>query len=134
MAIFSRGKKSDEGELATLESDSELDLPVKPASRPGAGGQVPTRPQAAPPVGPGDNRTTDSRGNAPRSPENRPMEGKAVAEIARPVDMARRLVDAPSAQPMAARSSEPELRKLTVGREISLQGDITHCDQLVVEG
>ena len=53
-----------------------------------------------------------------------------MAEIARPADMARRLVEAPP----AARSSEPELRKLTVGREISLQGDITHCDQLVVEG
>ncbi|HEY7989769.1 MAG TPA: polymer-forming cytoskeletal protein [Stellaceae bacterium] len=135
MAIFSRGKKSDEGELATMESDSELDLPVKPASRPGAGGPVPARPHPVPPVGPGDNRATESRGNAPRSPENKPMEGKVVAEIARPADMARRLVDAPNAPPApSSRSSEPELRKLTVGREISLQGDITHCDQLVVEG
>jgi cytoskeletal protein CcmA (bactofilin family) len=132
MAIFSRSKKAeDEGEVATLETDSELDLPVKPASRPSVGGAVPNRPAAMPPPGPGDNRP-DSRGNAPRSPETRPMEGKAVADMTRPSDMARRLVDSPAAP--ASRSSEPETRKLTVGREISLQGDIAHCDQLVVEG
>jgi cytoskeletal protein CcmA (bactofilin family) len=130
MAIFSRSKKAgDEGEIATLEHDSELDLPVKPASRPVAGGAVPHRPVATPPMAAGDNRVPDSRGNPARSGEIRTMEGKAVAEVARPADMARRLVEAPP----AARA-EPELRKLTVGREISLQGDITHCDQLVVEG
>jgi cytoskeletal protein CcmA (bactofilin family) len=130
MAIFSRGKKSgDEGGAATLEADSELDLPVKPASRPSVGGAVPHRPAAVPPLGSGENRGAESRGNPPRSGETKAMEGKAVAEIARPSDMARRLVEAPP----AARA-EPELRKLTVGREISLQGDITHCDQLVVEG
>src|SRR6185312_11685339 len=137
MAIFSRGKKSDEDDLATMESDSELDLPVKPAARSGAGGPVPQRPQAVPPVGPGDNRAIDSRGNAPRSPDSKQMEGKSVAEVARPADMARRLVDSPNVpagSPASIRAAEPELRKLTVGREISLQGDITHCDQLVVEG
>jgi cytoskeletal protein CcmA (bactofilin family) len=131
MAIFSRSKKTeDEGDVATLETDSELDLPVKPASRAGAGGAVPARPAAVPPIGPAEIRAAESRGIAPRAGETRTMEGKAVAEIARPSDMARRLVDAPP----AARAAEPEMRKLTVGREISLQGDITHCDQLVVEG
>ena len=131
MAIFSRSKKADdEGDVATLEQDSELDLPVKPASRPSAGGTVPHRPAAMPPMGPGDHRAPDSRGNPPRPVETKGMEGHTVAETARPVDMARKLVEAP---PSALRG-EPELRKLTVGREISLQGDITHCDQLIVEG
>ena len=136
MAIFSRSKKAgDEGDVATLEQDSELDLPVKPASRPAAVGPVPAvpnRPAAMPPPGSGENRAPNSRGNAPRSAEPKPMEGKAVAEIARPSDMARRFVEAPSPSPVSR--AEPELRKLTVGREISLQGDITHCDQLIVEG
>lgn len=135
MAIFSRNKRvEDEGDIATLVQDSELDLPVKPASRPSAAGPapaVPNRPGAMPPPGPGENRMIDSRGNGSRPVEIKPMEGKNVAEIARPVDMARRLVETP--QPMGAKA-EAELRKLTVGREISLQGDITHCDQLIVEG
>ena len=138
MAIFSRSKKSgDEGEVATLEQDSELDLPVKPTARPAVVGPVPAvpnRPTAMPPPGSGENRAHDSRGNAPRSAEPKSMEGKAVAEIARPSDMARRFVDAPPPSPAPISRAEPELRKLTVGREISLQGDITHCDQLIVEG
>ena len=52
-----------------------------------------------------------------------------MAEISRPADMARRLVDAPP----PARQDTPT-RKLIVGREISLQGEITSCDHLVVEG
>lgn len=136
MAIFSRSKKvEDEGDVVTLEHDSELDLPVKPASRANAAGPapaIPNRPVPMPPPGPAENRAADSRGNAPRPAETKPMEGKNVAEIARPADMARRLVEAPAPPPTP--KAEPELRKLTVGREISLQGDITHCDQLIVEG
>jgi cytoskeletal protein CcmA (bactofilin family) len=58
------------------------------------------------------------------------MEGSTVVENARSSDVPRRLVEAP---PPASRT-DSELRKLTVGREISLQGEITNCDQLIVEG
>ncbi|HKS89198.1 MAG TPA: polymer-forming cytoskeletal protein, partial [Stellaceae bacterium] len=34
----------------------------------------------------------------------------------------------------SARSSDADLRKLIVGREISLSGEITSCDKLIVEG
>jgi cytoskeletal protein CcmA (bactofilin family) len=34
----------------------------------------------------------------------------------------------------AVRSSDADLRKLIVGREISLSGEITSCDKLIVEG
>lgn len=129
MAIFSRNKKGDDGNVAALNPDSELDLPVKPASRPSAGGAVPSRPAAVSASALPENRQRDSRGVPGRGAETKSTEGKNVAEIARPADMARRLVEAPP----AARN-EPELRKLTVGREITLQGEITHCDQLIVEG
>ncbi len=89
MAIFSRSKRvEDDGDVATFEQDSELDLPVKPASRPSAAGPapaVPSRPGAMPPPGPAENRASNSRGNASRPVEIKPMEGKTVAEIARPV-------------------------------------------------
>jgi cytoskeletal protein CcmA (bactofilin family) len=126
MAIFSRTRKAgDEEDMTALEQDSELDLPVKPASRPSGGGAVPHRPAAMPPMGPAG----ESRLGPARPGETRIMEGKSVPEMTRPSDMARRLVEAPP--PIRP---EPELRKLTVGREISLQGEITHCDQLVIEG
>ena len=130
MAIFSRNKKAgDDEENPTMERESELELPAKPASRPSAGGAVPSRAAAMPPMRPGENRPGDSRGAEARSAETRAMEGKPVAEMTRPSEMARRLVEAP---PPARQ--EPEMRKSTVGREISLQGEITHCDHLVVEG
>jgi cytoskeletal protein CcmA (bactofilin family) len=129
MAIFSRTKKAgdeDEGELTTLEQDSDLDLPIKPALRPSTGNLVPAR-YGAPPM-PSETRAIESRGSA-RSGDIKTMEGRPVAEMTRPSDMARRLVEAPPPARI-----ESELRKLTVGREISLQGEITHCDQLIVEG
>ena len=130
MAIFSRTRKAgDEEDATALEQDSELDLPVKPASRPSAGVVVPSRPPAMPPLGPAESRGAEARALPARTAETRTMEGKSVAEMTRASDMARRLVESPP--PIR---QETELRKLTVGREISLQGDITHCDQLIVEG
>ncbi|HEY5208247.1 MAG TPA: polymer-forming cytoskeletal protein [Stellaceae bacterium] len=130
MAIFSRTKKpGDDGDNSVLDQDSELDLPVKPASRPSGGGAVPTRIAAVPPVGPSEKTSEPRSANARTAAEIKAMEGKAVADMTRPSDMARKLVEAPPPAKV-----EPELRRLTVGREISLQGDITHCDQLVVEG
>ncbi|HEX4113360.1 MAG TPA: polymer-forming cytoskeletal protein [Stellaceae bacterium] len=132
MAIFNRSKRAgdeEEGEIATQDQDSDLDLPVKPAARPSPGSMVPARYNTVMPPAPSETRAIESRGIAPRSGDIKTMEGRPVAEMTRPSDMARRLVEAP---PPAKLDSE--LRKLTVGREISLQGEITHCDQLVVEG
>jgi len=129
MAIFIRNRKGEDGNVAALNPDSELDLPVKPALRSSTGLAVPSRPAGVPAPMPNENRPRESRGIPSRGAETKSTEGNNVAEIARAADMARRLVEAPP----AARN-EPELRKLTVGREITLQGDITHCDQLVVEG
>jgi hypothetical protein len=37
-------------------------------------------------------------------------------------------------QPVGSRDNEVEARKLIVGRGISLSGEITSCDRLVIEG
>jgi cytoskeletal protein CcmA (bactofilin family) len=122
MAIFSRVRKPNEDEdHLDMDHEAELELPAKPGSR--GGGAGPGRPMAVPTL-----RDPESRENETRSPEIRTMEGKTVAEPTRPSDMARRPVDSSS------RRVESEARKLIVGREISLQGEITHCDHLVVEG
>lgn len=49
-------------------------------------------------------------------------------EPIRPPDFPRRPGDP------AVRRNDGELRKLTVGREITLSGEITSCDMLVIEG
>lgn len=62
---------------------------------------------------------------------SRPQSAGFVPEIP------RRTIDLPGAprRPAAgARGSNPEGKKLIVGREISLSGEITACDSLVVEG
>ena len=73
----------------------------------------------------------------------------AIPEVARPMttELPRRpaepLPAAPSSAPSfgvapapapAASKHEPELRQLLVGREITLSGEITTCDRLLVEG
>jgi cytoskeletal protein CcmA (bactofilin family) len=120
MAIFNRSKRpDDDGELATLDRD-ELDLAAKAASRSGA----------AAPDGSGvaldEHEPAEWRPEPAALEDTNPMERPTVADTARPSDMTRRLVEAPR--------NDSELRKLTVGREISLQGEITNCDQLIVEG
>jgi cytoskeletal protein CcmA (bactofilin family) len=136
MAIFSRIKKPGEDEdNPIIDGEAELELPAKPGARPPIGNAPPNRPVAMPPIAPtlsvraGAEHATEVRATEPRPYETKIMEGKPVADTTRTADMARRLVDSPQQQ-----RAEPELRKLTVGREISLQGEITHCDHLVVEG
>lgn len=105
MAIFNRSKRpDDEGEVLTLERDSEPDLSAKATL----------------------DEPSEWRPEPSALDDINPMEEPTVADTARPSDMTRRLVEAPR--------NDGELRKLTVGREISLQGEITNCDQLIVEG
>ena len=71
----------------------------------------------------------------------------ATPEVARPMttELPRRPAEPVPAAPAAAPSfgaaaakpeprREPELRQLLVGREITLSGEITTCDRLLVEG
>jgi len=57
-----------------------------------------------------------------------------ASDLARPGD-AIRAPDLPRRPgDPAPRRNDGELRKLTVGREITLSGEITSCDMLVIEG
>ena len=58
------------------------------------------------------------------------------AKAARPAEAARRMPDIPGAVRRIdrGRGMESESKKLTVGRDICLKGEITSCDKLVVEG
>jgi cytoskeletal protein CcmA (bactofilin family) len=137
MSMFSRNRKRDgEEEQPPMEGEDELALPAKPGAR--AAGAMPNRPGPMPP-GRQDARANEPRPGNARAAEARPAEPPAqTPEFARPADMARRLVDAPPPTPAPAAAPiprrDPEVRKLTVGREISLKGEITSCDHLVVEG
>jgi len=88
----------------TSDTLDELTLPVKAAQRP-APAATPNRP---PPVMP------------PRPPADPP---RPAVEVPRRVDVGP-----------APQRHEAEMRKLIVGREICLAGEITSCDRLVVEG
>ncbi len=62
----------------------------------------------------------------------------------KPADPARAAAPAPEPEPAPAPEPTPapvrhirqeaEVRQLIVGREISLKGEITHCDRLLIEG
>lgn len=49
-------------------------------------------------------------------------------------DVPRRVLDLPGQGPRRADQSADEGKKLTVGREIRLSGEISACDHLIVEG
>jgi len=91
------------------DASDDLGIPMKPArpAVPGAG--PPVKPPTMPPRSPDLVRAAD----AVRAPEvpRRPGDG--------------------AVQP---RRNEAEVRKLIVGREITLSGEITSCDMLMVEG
>jgi cytoskeletal protein CcmA (bactofilin family) len=110
--MFGRKKHPDDDKLLPELSD-ELAIPAKPSPRPtGLGASL------------GANRP-------PASPTSRPI----GAEPARPIEAAKHAPETakPGALP-TAHKREAEIRKLIVGREISLSGEITACDRLVVEG
>jgi len=78
----------------------------------------------------------------PAAAPTMPTAAAPAAPVAAPrpaIDMPRRVGETPSASASAAaaaaaRRNETEMRKLIVGREICLSGEITSCDRLVVEG
>lgn len=94
----------------------DLGIPMKPARPPGQGGTVAPVTRVSSPV-------------PPRAPElARPPEPMRPAE---PPPPPRRT---PESTSLSQRRNDSDLRKLIVGREISLSGEITSCDKLIVEG
>jgi cytoskeletal protein CcmA (bactofilin family) len=77
-----------------------------------------------------ETRDTHTPESTPRAPAAEPHQ--AVPRMASPT-IARRVVDMPGSSRRSASSSDAE-RKLTVGKGLSLAGEITSCDILVVEG
>ena len=110
--MFGR-KRTDAEDRKMADETDDLGIPMKP-SRPAAPTPVPPPAVAKPPTP-----------VPPRLPDP-----PRAAEPPRPADAPR---PAPTAAPMPRRS-ETDVRKLIVGREISLSGEINSCDVLVVEG
>jgi len=99
------------------DSSDDLGIPMKPARPMGAG----------PGAGPAPNGPAKPAPMPPRSPDPaRPGETVAI----RPAEPIRR----PGDPPTQLRRNDGEVRKLTVGREITLSGEITSCDKLMIEG
>jgi cytoskeletal protein CcmA (bactofilin family) len=110
--MFGRKKLQDHDTTFSGFSD-DLGIPAKPTPR-SAG------------IAPGAGTTRQPLASAARP---------AASEAAKPADSFKMASDGPRAPgtPVPTRR-DPETRKLIVGREISLSGEITACDRLVVEG
>jgi cytoskeletal protein CcmA (bactofilin family) len=105
--MFGR-KKFQDDDKAMTEFGDELGIPAKPAPR--AVGAAPT-----------------------------PVRSAATAPAPRPLGDAPKAADAKAGGDASrggntTQKREVETRKLIVGREISLSGEITSCDKLIVEG
>src|SRR5437870_707018 len=94
------------------DAPDDLGIPMKPARSSGP----------APTVAP--------LGRSPTPVSPRPGDPARPAGEARPGDAAAR----PAVSPTPMRLGDGEARKLIVGREISLSGEINSCDRLIVEG
>lgn len=109
--MFSR-KKTETEDRKMSDAPDDLGIPMKPARSPAATvAPLGRAPAPVPPRAPDQPRPT---GDAGRPPE--PMSRPGSAPIP------------------AVRRPDDDLRKLIVGREISLSGEITSCDKLIVEG
>ena len=126
--MFGR-KKSETEDRKMSDAPDDLGIPQKPArnnSEPNAPGQNTLLAPVGRAVSPVPARATD------------PM--RAAQEALRPADSGPRPTAALAGSSMAAsplaapRRNESDLRKLIVGREITLSGEINSCDKLVVEG
>jgi len=107
--MFSR-KKTEVEDRKMADASDDLGIPMKPVRPPVPGAGAPVRTPTIP----------------PRAPDL----VRAAADVARVPEAPRRPGE-PAGQP---RRNEAEVRKLIVGREITLSGEITSCDMLLVEG
>src|ERR1700730_17449520 len=106
--MFSR-KRTEAEDRKMADASDDLGIPMKPARPAAPGAGAPVKPPAVPPRAPDLARAADTI----RAPE--PL---------------RR----PGSPPALTRRNEAEVCKLPVGREITLSGEITSCDMLMVEG
>jgi cytoskeletal protein CcmA (bactofilin family) len=141
--MFRRKKNDGEDDKGTPEVPEELGIPMKPGVKRPAGAAAPTRPTMPTPTPARPLEMTRPNDTAIRpsdTPRFEPM--RRVAESPpppAPAPMAEvpapEPASAPAPAPVAAAAEpEVEMRRLIVGREISLSGEITSCDRLVVEG
>jgi cytoskeletal protein CcmA (bactofilin family) len=146
-AIMFGRKRPETEDFSMTDLSDDLGIPMKPV-----------RPVGAPAVTPVARAVPASAPVPPRVPEApRPLpEPARPPEPVRAADSppvpARRAVTEPIGIPVSPptptaveaappppvlptrRNSDSEVRKLTVGREISLSGEIASCDTLIVEG
>jgi len=114
--MFSR-KKPETEDRKMSDAPDDLGIPMKPARSSGQGASVAPLGRAPTPV------PARLAGEPPR-PAGEPL---------RPADAGPRPAGTPAPVP-APRRNDADLRKLIVGREISLSGEINSCDKLIVEG
>jgi cytoskeletal protein CcmA (bactofilin family) len=115
MSIFSR-KKDDEGVSTMTDASEGNGLSAKPNARP----------LGAPPPRPTPTVTTPSLGLGPATPAPSQAGIKPAEPSARRTEGLAPIIATPR--------RDAETRRLIVGREISLTGEITSCERLVVEG
>jgi cytoskeletal protein CcmA (bactofilin family) len=122
--MFGR-KKSETEDRKMSDAPDDLSIPTKPARG------NPAQPATVAPLG------RASPAPVPVRPAEPP---RATAEPARPADPGPRPAAAFAASPqlgsglVPARRNDADLRKLIVGREITLTGEINSCDRLIIEG
>jgi cytoskeletal protein CcmA (bactofilin family) len=110
------------------DSPDDLGIPMKPSRPIGSSASVTPvgrTPVAVPP------RVPEMPRSVPEAPE--PVRRAVTEPIGVPVAPPP-VAAAPPPAPLPSRRSESGLRQLTVGREISLSGEIASCDTLIVEG
>jgi hypothetical protein len=105
--MFSR-KRSETEDRKMAEASDDLGIPMKPPRPAGAPTTAPVRPAAMP----------------PRAPDL-----VWVGDQLRPAKALRRLVDL-----IDPPKPDGEMRRLSVGREITLSGEINSCEKLFIEG
>jgi cytoskeletal protein CcmA (bactofilin family) len=114
--MFSR-KKSDTEDRKMSDAPDDLGIPMKPAR----------------PAGQAANVAPLGRGPTPVPPRT-PDQPRPAGDASRPGDAGSRPgLPMPGGSAPAPRN-DADLRKLIVGREISLSGEINSCDKLIVEG
>jgi cytoskeletal protein CcmA (bactofilin family) len=105
--MFSR-KRSETEDRKMAEASNDLGIPMKPPRPGGAPTTAPVRPPAMP----------------PRAPDL-----AWVGDQLRPADALRRLAGL-----IYRPKPDGEMRRLSVGREITVSGEISSCEKLFIEG
>jgi cytoskeletal protein CcmA (bactofilin family) len=139
-AIMFGRKRSETEDNSMTDLSDDLGIPMKPVRPVGTPAVTPVArtPAPVPPRVPEAPRAAPEPARPPepaRAAEPTPPPTRRVTEpIGIPVTT--QAPEPPPTLPMAAprRNSDSEVRKLTVGREISLSGEIASCDTLIVEG